>query len=503
MRRASGVLLHITSLPSPYGIGDLGPWAYRFADFLAESRQSYWQILPLSPTSIACGNSPYSSHSAFAGNPLLISPELLLQEALLRQEDLENPPSFSNDRVDYKIVTEHKLQLLDRAYQCYQSRLPSDREFASFCHHNADWLEDYSLFAALRSAFRKESWRDWPEELRDRRERALREWKVRCREEIRKEQFFQYLFFKQWTALKKYCNSKNILMIGDLPIYVNYHSADVWTDPDIFKLDGERRPTVVAGVPPDYFSPTGQLWGNPVYQWDVLKATRYAWWVRRIKHSMRRFDGIRLDHFRGFIACWEIPAAETTAMHGQWIKAPAEDFFATLVGQFPGLPIFAEDLGVITPDVREVMERFGFPGMTVLLFAFGEDPQSHPYAPHNHSENSIAYTGTHDTNTVKGWFQCEAHPEDLKRLCVYIGREVTEKQVSWELIRLAFMSAAHTAIIPMQDLLALGEEARMNRPATAEGNWEWRFTPEQITPSLIAEFAKITEFYGRGSPSLR
>ncbi|MBI2988660.1 MAG: 4-alpha-glucanotransferase [Deltaproteobacteria bacterium] len=496
-RRASGILLHITSLPSRYGIGDLGPWAYRFADLLAESRQRYWQILPLNPTSIACGNSPYSSSSAFAGNPLLISPDLLLEEALLQQGDLEEVASFPSGRVDYKVVTKHKLRLLNRAYQRYQSRLANDNAFARFCHDNAQWLDDYSLFLALGSHFRGLVWSDWPQELRDREEQALRQWKIQCREEIRKEQFFQYLFFKQWTQLKQYCNGKNILMIGDLPIYVDYNSADVWANAETFKLDDEKRPTVVSGVPPDYFSRTGQLWGNPVYRWDVLKATQYAWWIKRIHHNLQCFDKVRLDHFRGLVGCWEVPAGESTAIHGRWVKAASDDFFASLVEQFPPISILAEDLGVITPDVREVMQRFGLPGMKVLLFAFGEDLTNHPYAPHNYSENCVVYTGTHDTNTARGWFKCEARPEDRRRLFAYIGRQVSEEQAPWELIRLALMSAADTAIIPMQDLLGFGAEARMNLPATAKGNWEWRFTPEQITPALIAELAKITERYGR------
>ncbi len=497
-RRASGILLHITSLPSPYGIGDLGPWAYRFADFLAQARQTYWQILPLNPTSIACGNSPYSSCSAFAGDPLLISPDPLLEESLLKQDDLEELPSFPNDHVDYKVIAKYKLRLLDRAYQRYQSRLSSDHEFTTFCHDNADWLEDYSLFVALRSRCREAIWSGWPKELRDREARALRQCKIQCREEIRKEQFFQYLFFKQWSALKRHCNSKKILLIGDLPIYVDYNSADVWANPEIFKLDDEKRPAVVAGVPPDYFSATGQLWGNPVYRWDALEATQYAWWLRRIRHNLRRFDKVRLDHFRGLVACWEVPAGETAAIHGQWVKAASEDFFAALVKQFPLPSILAEDLGVITPDVREVIERFGFPGMKVLLFAFGEDPQNHPYAPHNYKENSVVYTGTHDTNTAKGWFECEAQPDERKRLFAYVGHELSAEQLSWELIRLALMSAADTAIIPMQDLLGLGAEARMNRPATTEGNWQWRLTPEQITPALATRLAEMTELSGRG-----
>ncbi|MGH7772678.1 MAG: 4-alpha-glucanotransferase [Candidatus Binatia bacterium] len=498
-RRGSGVMLHITSLPSPYGIGDLGPWAYRFADFLAETRQRYWQILPLNPTSCAYGSSSYHSYSAFAGNPLLISPELLLREGMLTQEDLDEVPSFRNKRVDYPAVTEHKARLLDKAYQRYQGRLTLDHEFERFCGENTEWLEDYALFLALKAHFNGVIWRDWPGELRDRREEAIGEWKMKLREQIVREQFFQYLFFKQWSALRQYCDGKNTLIIGDLPIYVSYDSADVWANPKIFKLDGEKRPTAVAGVPPDYFSSTGQLWGNPVYRWDVLRATRYAWWLRRIQQNANCFRCLRLDHFRGFVSYWEVPASEATAMNGRWIRAPAEDFFATLVEQFPGLSILAEDLGLITPDVDEVVRYFGFPGMKVLLFAFGDDLATHPYKPHNYNENCVAYTGTHDTNTVQGWFRSEAGPEGRKRLFRYIGREVPQKEVHWEMIRLAFMSVADTAIIPMQDLLGLGEEARMNRPSTAEGNWEWRFLPEQITPSLVTRLAEMTALYGRAS----
>jgi len=496
-RRGSGVLLHITSLPSPYGIGDLGPWAYRFADLLAEGRQSYWQILPLNPASAACGNSPYSSDSAFAGNPLLISPDLLVQEEFLCREDLGELPRFPEERVDYRGVGKYKLELLDKAYERCRGRLSTDQEFARFCQDNAGWLEDYALFLALRGRIGEGVWPDWPEELRDRHEQAMRRWRRQCQEDIKKAQFFQYLFFRQWAGLKRHCDRKKVLMIGDMPIYVNYDSADVWANPEIFKLDGEKRPTVVAGVPPDYFSTTGQLWGNPVYRWDVLKATRHAWWIGRVRHHMRCFDKVRLDHFRGFVGCWEVPAGETNAIRGRWAQAASEEFFATLVEQLPPHSILAEDLGVITPDVREVMDRFAFPGMKVLLFAFGEDLPTHPYAPHNHSENSVVYTGTHDTNTAKGWFQWEARPEVRKRLFAYIGRELSAEQVSWELVRLAFVSVADTAIVPLQDLLALGGEARMNRPATSQGNWEWRFTPEQMTPSLVAKLAEMTALYGR------
>ena len=499
MTRASGILLHITSLPSPFGIGDLGPWAYRFVDFLAEARQGYWQILPLNPTGPAHGNSPYDSDSAFAGNPLLISPELLLRDELLRQDELEDLPPFPGARVDYRAVALSKARLIDKAFRRFQLHLSTDREFENFCHDHAEWLDDYSLFRALKAHFRGAAWGDWPTELRDRDEKAMSQWRTKFQEPIKQEQFFQYLFFKQWAALKRYCNRKNILLIGDLPIYVNYDSADVWANSQLFKLDDEKKPVVVAGVPPDYFSATGQLWGNPVYRWDALKATGYAWWLKRLSHNLACFDRVRLDHFRGLVACWEVPAGERSATKGRWVRAASDDFFGALIGKFPGLPILVEDLGLITPEVREARERFGFAGMKVLLFAFGQDLPTHPYAPHNHEKNSVVYTGTHDTNTVKGWFVSEAGPQERARLSAYVGRRVAEDQVHWELTRLAFASVANTAIIPMQDLLGLGAEARMNRPATIEGNWEWRLLPEQITPSLVAGLLKLTEFHGRAS----
>lgn len=496
-RRASGILLHITSLPSPYGIGDLGPSAYRFVDFLAQARQSYWQILPLSPTSVGCGNSPYSSPSAFAGNPLLVSPDLLVQAGWLDEEDLGEPPSVPAERVDYRAVTRYKESLLSKAYQRGKERLSKEQEFARFCRDNGDWLDDYSLFLALKAHFRAANWTDWPVELRDRQSDALKQCRARLQEEFQKERYCQFLFFQQWSALKRYCNGKNVFVIGDLPIYVSHDGADVWANPEIFKLDGKKRPAAVAGVPPDYFSATGQLWGNPVYNWDALRATRYAWWIKRLSHNMRCFDKIRLDHFRGLVACWEVPADETAAVRGQWVRAAPEDFFATIAKEFPPFSILAEDLGTITPDVREVMERFGFPGMKVLLFAFGGDMGSHPYAPHNYPRNCVVYTGTHDNNTILGWLRQEAAPDERKRLSAYIGRELRAEEVAGELIRLALMSVADAAVIPMQDLLGLDAEAKMNRPGTAHGNWEWRLLPEQLTPSLSGRLAAMTELYGR------
>jgi 4-alpha-glucanotransferase len=499
--RESGILLHITSLPSPYGIGDFGPEAYKFVNFLTETNQSLWQILPLNPTDPALGNSPYSSYSAFAGNPILISPDLLVEEGLLLKSEVEDHPSFPREKVDYEAVTEYKRKILHLTYEKSENRIGKEEEFEDFCTENSFWLEDYTLFVALKEQFKGIMWGQWPEDLRDRREDAIKEWKTRLADKIQREKFFQYLFFKQWFSLKNYCRSKNVRIIGDLPIYVSYDSADVWANPQLFKLDEEKKPAFVAGVPPDYFSETGQLWGNPVYRWDVLRETRYAWWIKRIEHNLKLFDQIRLDHFRGFVAYWEVPASEKTAVKGQWVEVSVKDFFSTLSRRFVNLPIIAEDLGVITPEVIEVMELFGFPGMKVLVFAFGEDLPTSVHAPHNYVKNCVVYTGTHDNNTAKGWFQNESTQEDRERFCKYIGREVPEEEVHWEFVRLALMSVAKIAIIPLQDILGLGEEARMNLPATSRGNWMWRFLPEQLTPAIKRKLLEMTRIYGRAQHS--
>jgi len=497
-RRGSGVLLHITSLPSPYGVGDLGPEAYRFVDFLSETKQGFWQILPLNPTNSAFGNSPYSSPSAFAGNPLLISPDLLVEDGLLSKSDIESGYSFPSERVDYNAVSEYKYRLLRMAYENFKKRKGKDYEFEGFSDENSYWLDDYALFVSLKEHFSEVIWSDWPEDIRNRNEGAVTEWKKRLADGISMRRFFQHTFFKQFSSLKSYCRDKNIQIIGDIPIYVNYDSSDVWTNPHLFKLDENRRPTFVAGVPPDYFSRTGQLWGNPVYRWDVLRETGYLWWIKRMEHNLKLFDIIRLDHFRGFFAYWEVPAGEKTAINGKWVEAPVEDFFKTLFRRFPFLPIIAEDLGVITPDVRETMNRLDFPGMKLLIFAFGDDFPNSKYLPHNYTKNCVVYTGTHDNNTVKGWFRREASPENKNRFFKYIGREVSEEDVNWEFIRLAMLSIANTVVIPMQDILGLGEEAKMNLPATTDGNWQWRLKPDQITPSLMEKLREITETYGRG-----
>jgi 4-alpha-glucanotransferase len=495
-RRGSGILLHLTSLPSLYGIGDMGPWAYRFADFLAKAKQSFWQILPLNRTDTAYDNSPYHSMSAFAFNPLLISPELMIQDGLLDKKDMDIPPDFPKEKVAYDEVTTYKRKLFDKAYARFKKQGTS-YEYERFCSENSGWLEDYALFMSLKGHFHGQTWNQWPIEIRNREPEALQSLRKKLQDRIEMEKFVQYVFIQQWFGLKRYCNQKGIHIIGDMPIYVEYDSVDLWSNPEIFKLDDEKRPYVVAGVPPDYFSATGQLWGNPTYRWDVLKEGKYDWWVKRIKHNLRSIDFLRVDHFRGFVAYWEVPATEKTALNGKWIEAPAVDFFNQLTKRFSYLPFIAEDLGIITPDVREIMHLFQFPGMKVLLFAFSEDHPMHPYLPHTYERECVVYTGTHDNNTVRGWFENEAAPEDKKRLFAYLGREVSVQEIHWELIRLAMSSVANTVILPMQDILGLGQESRMNRPATKHGNWQWKLSPEQLDSSPSDRLLEMTEIYGR------
>jgi 4-alpha-glucanotransferase len=495
-KRGSGILLHLTSLPSNFGIGDAGPWAYRFADFLHESGQSYWQILPLSPTDLWHGNSPYHSPSAFAFNPLMISPELLIQEGWLTQEDINPLLEFPVRKIDYKSVTSFKNRLFERVFERFKERNAVD-EYDRFCSENAYWLDDFVLFSALKSHFHGLAWTEWPEELRDRERVALQSAEKALYKEIEKETFLQYLFSRQWRHLKKYCNEKRIQIIGDVPIYVVHDSADVWVRPELFQLDEQKRPLQVAGVPPDYFSETGQLWGAPLYRWDVLRQVGYDWWVQRIGHNQKLFDLLRIDHFRGFVGYWEVPATEKNAINGKWVKGPGEDFFDVILAKFPNAPIIAEDLGFITPDVHNMVAHFKFPGMKVLLFAFGQDLPTNPYAPHNHVENCVVYTGTHDNNTVRGWFEEEATPGDRQRLLLYLGREVPIEEIHWEMVRLAMMSVARRVIIPMQDILGLDAQARMNRPGKEAGNWQWRLLEKELTSSLAKKLSEMTRIYGR------
>lgn len=496
-RRESGVLLHVTSLPSPFGIGDLGPEAFRFVDFMTEARQSCWQVLPLNPTDTAFGNSPYHSLSVFAFSKLLISPEMLVKDGLLRESDLAAARSGPRLRVDYPRVTEQKTMLLERACKAFLDR-PKEAAFADFCAANAGWLDDFASFVAFKGRFKGRPWTAWPPGIRDREPGALASLRRTLRKEIETEKVHQYLFFRQWSALKDHCRNRGIRILGDMPIYVDHDSADVWTNPGLFKLDRRRNPVAVSGVPPDYFSETGQLWGNPLYRWDVLKKRKFDWWVRRMEHNLGLFDLVRVDHFRGLVGYWAVPAGDKTAARGKWVAAPARDFFERLRRTFRPLPIIAEDLGTITPDVREVMDHFGFPGMKVLLFAFGEDDPSHPYLPHMYERNCVVYTGTHDNNTARGWFEHEARPKEIRRLVRYVGRAVDASSVAWELVRLAMMSVAGLAVLPLQDILGLGSETRMNRPATTKGNWEWRVARGRLEKTLARRLAGITRTYGRG-----
>lgn len=495
--RQSGILLHMTSLPSDFGIGDLGRGAYQFVDFLAESNQTLWQVLPFNPTSGACGNSPYCCFSAFAGNCLLISPEQLAEDGYLCQSDLEDKLSFNPGRVDYDRAATLKNRLLGKAYEKFRQRAERADGFEAFVDKNAYWLNDYALFTCLKEHFSGLPWTGWPPEIRDRTQPALSDWTARLAEGIEREKFFQFLFFRQWSQLKSYCNQRHIQIIGDIPIYVSHDSSDVWTNREYFKLDGNGRTEMAAGVPPDYFSQTGQLWGNPVYCWDKMGQDSYQWWVSRITHNLCHFDIIRLDHFRGFVAYWEVAASEQTAVNGKWAEAPAVEFFTALHNRFPSISIIAEDLGIITPDVKDIMDRFEFPGMKPLLFAFGGDLGANPYLPHNHVENCVIYTGTHDNNTVKGWFEQDAGEGEKENFLAYFGRLPDAYTVSWEFIRIAMMSVASKAVIPMQDFLELGGEARMNTPSVSFGNWEWRVEGQRLTKELSQRIADLTRIYGR------
>lgn len=496
-KRSSGILLHATSLPSRFGIGDLGPAAYAFVDFLARTGQRYWQVLPLNPTERICASSPYSSVSAFAGNTCLISPEMLVADGLLEGGDLENLPLFREGVSDYEKVEAHKGALLLKAYENFRAKGKRVYEFEKLCAEHASWLDDYALFVVIKRKMQGKVWSDWPAELRDREPSCLAAAREELAFEIDKEKFLQFLFHKQYVALKEYCVGKKVQVIGDLPIYVNYDSADVWSHPVLFKLNGDKKPAAVAGVPPDYFSKTGQLWGNPVYNWDMLEQTGFEWWVRRMSQNLKLYDVVRVDHFRGLIAYWEVPAGHQTAVSGRWVDVPYEEFFSTLKKRFHELPIIAEDLGIITPEVKAAMEKLGFPGMKVLLFAFGEDNPEHPYLPHNFDRRCVVYTGTHDNNTSRGWFDGEASPEDRRRFERYIGRKIAAEHVHEEMVRLAMMSVADTVIIPMQDVLGLGQGSRMNQPATVDGNWSWRLKAGQVTEDVGRYLAEITKIYGR------
>ncbi|MFZ7127609.1 MAG: 4-alpha-glucanotransferase [Desulfobacterales bacterium] len=493
--RSSGILLHPSSLPSDFGIGDLGPSAFRFADFLLETGQRLWQVLPLNPTDGAYRHSPYHSSSAFAGNPLLISPQVLVRQGLLKASDLHPGRAWPKERVEFNRVVRLKQRLLLRA--CDRSGRQGDgADYERFCQ-TAGWLDDFALYAALRDHCHPKPWWEWPRPLRDRNPGALAEARRKFGEAIRIQKRLQHFFFRQWFSLKEYCNDRRIRLIGDMPIYVPLDSADVWAHRECFQLTRSGLPAAVSGVPPDYFSATGQLWGHPVYDWDFLTKDGYGWWIGRMQQHLRLYDLTRIDHFRGLVAYWEVPAGEPTAVNGRWVPAPVEDFLDTLVKRFGALPVIAEDLGTITADVREVIRRYDFPGMRVILFAFGEDFPDNCFLPHHHVPNCVVYTGTHDNNTVRGWFEDEADQRTKRNLIRYLGREVQPEKLHWDLIRLAMRSTAETAVVPLQDILGLGSDARMNRPARRRGNWRWRFGWDDLDTETKERLRDVTEACGR------
>lgn len=503
--RGSGILLHPTSLPGRFGIGGMGPSARQFIDLLSQTGQSYWQMLPLGPTGY--GNSPYMCFSAFAGNPLLISLERLAAEGLLDTADLQSVPEFPSHRVDFASAVPFKYGLLRKAFDRFagarSDAFPDD--YYQVCERNAFWLEDHALFMALKEAHGGRVWTEWEEPAARRNPDALVRWRDRLRREIQFHKFLQFVFCQQWQALRAYAAARNIRLIGDIPIYVAHDSADVWAHRYLFHLDERGDPLVVAGVPPDYFSATGQRWGNPIYRWEEMARHHYAWWIDRFRVNFAMVDLVRLDHFRGFEAYWEIPASDDTAVNGQWVKGPADDLFVAAKEALGELNVIAEDLGVITAEVDALRERLGFPGMRILQVAFGSDPKASEYRPHNYIRNCAAYTATHDHNTTVGWFTAEPGSQTTQSAEeVRAERETTRKylgtdgsEIHWDFIRLALSSVANLAVFPLQDLLGLGTEARMNRPGTGTGNWEWRFTFDMLTPDICNRLRELTEVYER------
>jgi 4-alpha-glucanotransferase len=487
--RASGILLHPTSLPSQYGIGDFGPAAYHFIDWLSAAKQHLWQVLPLGPTGY--GDSPYQCFSAFAGNPLLISPEFLAQDGLLDQTALESLRTPFGP-VDYGRIIPAKFDLLYRAYQAWKQQTESD-DYRAFVESERRWLEDYALFMALKNHFGGASWPNWPSELALRNPEAIERAKQEHADAIGYYSFLQYQFAKQWQALRTYAHQRKINIIGDIPIFVAYDSADVWAQPAIFDLKADGTPNAVAGVPPDYFSATGQLWGNPLYRWDVLAQRGFDWWIDRVASTLKLVDIARIDHFRGFAAYWAVPSGESTAINGQWVPAPGFELFEALRAALGDLPIIAEDLGLITDDVYQLRDHFGLPGMRVLQFAFADESATN-FLPHNYTPNSVAYPGTHDNDTVVGWFQ-KASPEERNRALRYTGTDGSA--IHWDFIRWLFASVANSVIVPLQDVLGLGDEARMNMPSTTGGNWSWRYQPSDLTPELAARLAELSYTYER------
>lgn len=501
--RSSGILLHITSLPGRYGIGDLGLNSYKFIDFLSQSAQRHWQFLPVTPVDKRHGNSPYKSPSAFAGNPLLIDPDQLVEDGLLDAKELAEPPPFSDYVVDFETVWPFKKDLLSKAFENFKNR-GVDPQFDHFCSAEGVWLDDYSLFMALKEENDGKAWHDWPRDLATRNLSALDDCRDRLGNRILYRKFLQYCFHRQWQKMVHYAGEKGVSLIGDIPIYVSRDSADVWAHQDCFKLDSETlMPTHVAGVPPDYFSDTGQLWGNPLFRWNTddkdIKERLYSWWRQRFKRLSQMVDIVRIDHFRGFEAYWEVPAGEKNAVNGEWVPGPGKIFFAEMAQGLDSLAIIAEDLGIITPEVEKLRDDLGLPGMKVLQFAFDSDA-TNSFLPHNYSTtNCVVYTGTHDNDTTVGWFLSGAVSQESKDRALRYANSHVGNPVHWDFIRMALASVAALAIVPMQDVLGFGSDCRMNIPSTTQNNWRWRCAPENFSREISARLKDETIFYGRAA----
>jgi len=493
--RSSGILFHPTSLPGKYGIGTLGKEAYAFIDFLKKSRQKLWQIFPLGPTGY--GDSPYQSFSSFAGNPYLIDFDLLIEAHLLSEEDLRDVFFGDNEEyIDYGAIYNQKYPLLRKAYENFKSSDNHEmrENLEHFKRENASWLNDYSLYISLKNHFNGLPWNEWAHDIKNREHGAMEHYKNELADDIEYHNFIQFLFFKQWGDVKRYANENGIKIIGDIPIFVAADSSDAWANPEIFLFDEERKPVKVAGVPPDYFSATGQLWGNPLYNWQKLKETNYSWWVERVRANLSTCDIIRIDHFRGFEAYWAVPYGDDTAINGQWEPGPGIDLFNAIKSQLGELPIIAEDLGLMTQGVIDLREATGFPGMKILGFAF-DSGEENDYLPHTYTKNCVVYTGTHDNDTLIGWFQ-KAKEEDRQFARDYLNSR-SDDEIHWDAIRGAWSSVASMAISPVQDFLGLGSEARINTPGVAAGNWQWRLKHGVLTDELAERIAKLTKVYSR------
>jgi 4-alpha-glucanotransferase len=497
--RASGIILHPTSLPGRFGIGDLGSAAYRFIDFLKEAGQTYWQVLPLSPTGY--GDSPYQGLSAFAGNPMLISPEKQVEAGHLLDSDLADIPSFPNDRVEFGEVIDFKTSLLNRAYRRFrENSLPQEMDnFLQFCDQQASWLDDYALYMAVKESYDLQPWHSWDEEVMKRDPSVLKDLQESLSDGIEDQKYLQWQFFEQWLEVKSYANGQGIRIIGDLPIFVSMDSADVWANPHLFHFDDELQPIAVSGVPPDYFSETGQLWGHPLYRWDVMSEEGYAWWIDRFRVALTQVDVIRIDHFRGFYNYWEVPAGEETAIKGRWLLGPGAHLLRAVTDDLGDVPIIAEDLGDFNDESRAgvdaLMDEFGYPGMKILQFAFGAD-SSDPFLPHNFTKDWVVYTGTHDNDTIQGWFKESTSELEREQGLKYMG--IDGPDIAWDMIRLAWSSVADTAITPAQDLLGLDQSSRMNIPSTIGApNWCWRLLPGVLTSEIADRLHDLTKLYGR------